>query len=219
MQNPWLDLPSVPPFVAPGDAPQLSRLGSRLRGPFELRLDLLPQPWTGNVNTAEVFLLALNPGFSEIDYSDLRNPDYADQWRKTLSFATRTPFYFLDPAFAHTSGFQWWHRRLREMIAVVGIEAVAAKVMCLEHFPYKSKSYRPLGMTLPSQDFTFELLKDAMRRGKQVVVMRSERIWLDSVPELKTYPYIRLSNHQNPHLSRAQMSEEQFGRLVSALAG
>ena len=73
-------------------------------------------------------------------------------------------------------------------------------------------------MTLPSQEFTFEQLRDAMRRGKQVVVMRSERIWLESVPELKAYSYIRLSNHQNPYLNRAQMTEEQFGRVVAALA-
>ena len=47
--------------------------------------------------------------------------------------------------------------------------------------------------------------------------MRSERVWLESVPKLRSYPYIRLSNHQNPYLSRAQMSEEQFGRLVAVL--
>jgi hypothetical protein len=134
------------------------------------------------VNTAEVFLLALNPGFSELDYTDLQNADYAEQWRRTLTFSTRTPFYFLDPAFAHTSGFQWWHRRLRELIAAVGLAAVAEKVMCLEHFPYKSVSYKPLGMTVPSQAFTFELLRDAMRCGKQMVVTRSECRSLGRIP-------------------------------------
>ena len=106
-------------------------------------------------------MLALNPGFAEVDHQDLQNPDYAEQWRLTLSFQTRTPFYFLDPAFAHTSGFQWWHGRLRELIAIVGIEAVAKKVMCMEHFPYKSVRYQPLGVTLASQEFTFELLREA----------------------------------------------------------
>ncbi len=46
--------------------------------------------------------------------------------------------------------------------------------------------------------------------------MRSERIWLESVPELRSYRYIRLSNHQNPYLSRAQMTD-QFERVVAAL--
>jgi hypothetical protein len=42
--------------------------------------------------------------------------------------------------------------------------------------------------------------------------MRSERIWLSAVTELRAYPYIRLTNDQNPHLSRAQMTSEQLGR-------
>lgn len=53
MRNPWLDLPSLPPFVAPVDAPVLERLSSKLRGDYTLRLDLLPQPWTGSIDTAQ----------------------------------------------------------------------------------------------------------------------------------------------------------------------
>ena len=219
MQNPWLDLPPSPPFVAPADAESVTRLAPRLRGDYELKLDLLPQPWTGNFNTAEVFMLALNPGFAEVDYADLSDPDYAEQWRRTLSFSTRTPFYFLDPAFAGTSGYAWWHRRLRELIQIVGIEAVGQKMMCVEHFPYKSVRYQPLGVTLPSQQYSFVLVREAIRQQKQIVVMRSERIWLESILELKAYPYIRLSNHQNPYFSRVQMTEEQFGRIVAALRG
>jgi len=105
--NPWLDLPSSPPFVAPIDAEPLARLRRLLQGKYELKLDLLPQPWTGSVHTAEVFMLALNPGFSPDDSTELRNEDYAEQWRLTLSFQTQTPFYFLDPAFNNTGGYRW----------------------------------------------------------------------------------------------------------------
>jgi hypothetical protein len=215
-KNPWLELPATPPFVAPCDEDVLRSVGMRHER-HQLKLDLLPQPWTGNITTAEVLMLALNPGFTDTDYADLKNPDYGEQWRLALRFETRTPFYFLDPAFAETSGYTWWHRRLRELISSVGIDAVSQKVMCVEHFPYKSISYRPLGVTLPSQRFSFELVRDAMRRRKQIVLMRSERVWLDSVPELAGYPYTRLSNHQNPYLSQAQMTAEQFERLVVAL--
>jgi hypothetical protein len=54
MQNPWLDLPSEPPYIASVDAPILQRKAAVLDGDFQLRLDLLPQPWTGNIHTAEV---------------------------------------------------------------------------------------------------------------------------------------------------------------------
>ncbi len=198
MQHPWLDLPSEPPLVARADAESFLRLRGLLRDKYELKLGLLPQPWTGNPTTAEVFMLTLNPGFSPDDYIELRNADYAEQWRLALSFQTRTSFCFLDPAFENTGGYRSWARRLRELIAIAGQENVARKVMCIEHSPYKSVSYKPLGVTLPSQHCAFGLLREAMRLRKQVVIMRSERVWLESVPELRSYPYIRLSNHQNP---------------------
>jgi hypothetical protein len=217
VQNPWMQLPDSPPFIAPDDSEVLGRLQSKLVGDYELKLDLLPQPWTGNVNTAEVLVLALNPGFREEDYADLQNRDYAEQWRLALSFQTRTPFYFLDPAFQHTGGYLWWHRRLRDLIDVVGLDAVAQKVMCVEHFPYKSVRYGSLGTILPSQRYSFWIVQEAIRAGKQIVVMRSERVWLQSVPEMREYPYIRLSNNRNPYFSRTQMTAEEFGRLCEAL--
>jgi hypothetical protein len=217
IQNPWLSLPASAPFILPEDAEILGSLRHPPRGKYELRLDLPPQPWTGNVNKAEVFMLALNPGFAECDCAEFQNTDYATQWRLALSFGTRTPFYFLDPAFRATGGGRWWRPRLRDLIAVAGIDAVDQKVMCVEHFPYKSTKYKPLGLTLPSQRYSFEIVREAIRQRKQVVVMRSERVWLESVPELRTYAYVRLASCQNPHLSRAQMTGEQFSRLCAAL--
>jgi hypothetical protein len=215
--NPWVDLPYAAPFIAPVDADAVTRLEGGNGGDTALRLDLLPQPWTGRPADATVIVLALNPGFSPSDYDELQNPDYAEQWRLALTFQTRTPFYFLDPAFSHTGGYRWWARRFRDLIAVVGIESVARRVMCIEHFPYKSKSYRSLKETLPSQHYSFDLVREAIRLGKEIVVMRSERVWLESVPELRGSGYVRLSNHQNPYFSRAQMAPASFERLVAAL--
>lgn len=213
VRNPWLDLPESPPYIAEIDSGLLSPLVQTC----DLKLDLLPQPWTGNPSVAEVFMLALNPGFSPEDYVQLRDTDYAEQWRRALTFETRTPFYFLDPAFQGTGGALWWERRLRDLIRAAGIDGVRRGVMCVEHFPYKSLRYKPLGVVLPSQLYSFELVMEAIRRGKQVVVMRSERVWLESVPRLRSYPYVRLSNHQNPYLSRAQMTTDEFERLVAVI--
>jgi hypothetical protein len=69
-----------------------------------------------------------------------------------LTCFLRTPFYFLDPAFEWTKGHARWRRRLRDLIDVAGLDRVSKKVMCVEHFPYKSTSYQPLGCVLPSQN-------------------------------------------------------------------
>ena len=114
------------------------------------------------MNTAEVVVLALNPGFRTEDHADLQNRDYAERWRLALSFQTRTAFYLLDPAFRHTGGFLWWHRRMRDLSEVVGLDAVAHRVMCVEHFPYKSIRYRSLGRILPSQQYSFKIVREAI---------------------------------------------------------
>jgi len=215
--NPWRHLPDAPPYIAEADRELLARCVGKLKGAYELKLDLLPQPWTGDIKRATVLMLALNPGFAADDHAEIENPDYAEQWRLALSFSTRVPFYFLDPAFSHTGGYRWWHRRLTALIEVAGREAVAEQVMCVEHFPYKSVSYGSLGVTLPSQHYSFEIVRYAIREKKEIVLMRSERVWLESVPELRNYPYIRLSNNQNPYFSRSQMTSEQFERLSAAL--
>jgi hypothetical protein len=217
MQNPWESLPEAAPFILDTDRETLSQRLSRITGDYSLRLDLRPQPYTGCPQTAQVILLALNPGFSTDDIIELENPDYADQWAQALTFETRTPFYFLDPAFTHTAGYAWWFRRFRDLISECGLEPVKNQIACVELFPYKSKSYRPVGVTLPSQLYSFHLVREAMNQGKEIVVMRSERAWLDAIPELQSYNYIKLSNHQNPYLSRNQMSSDQFARLMRRL--
>src|SRR4029453_18556847 len=40
VQNPWLQLPPSPPFIASCDAEALGRLRGKLAGDFELKLDL-----------------------------------------------------------------------------------------------------------------------------------------------------------------------------------
>ena len=116
MMNPWLAIPDQPPYIAPEDGDLLRRVANRLRDRYDLKLDLLPQPWTGNVNTADIFLLTLKPGFSHDDDIEIRDPDYHEQWRLALSFETRVPFYFLDPAFQGTGGYRYWNKRLRDLI-------------------------------------------------------------------------------------------------------
>src|SRR5689334_18116030 len=119
-RNPWLALPESAPYVAPDDGETLRRFSPRLRGPFALQLDLLPQPWTGDIERAEILMLALNPGYAEADREDLRDHAYAAEWKAALSFSTRTPFYVLDPAFEATGGGRWWVRRLRDLIGIAG---------------------------------------------------------------------------------------------------
>jgi len=104
-------------------------------------------------------------------------------------------------------GGRWWSTRLRRLLEAAGRDAVG-----------KSTKYRPLGVTLPSQRYSFDIVRQAIARGQEIVVMRSRRLWIEAVPELERYPFI-LSNNQNPHLSPTQLGDAQFERLARALSG
>ena len=68
--------------------------------------------------------------------------------------------------------------RLRDF----GLEVIARRVFVLELFPYHSKQFGRA--VVPSQAYTYHLLRRAIRRDALVIVMRGWRIWTLAVPEL-----------------------------------
>jgi hypothetical protein len=136
----WADYrPDSPPFVLPADRdylslPRSARALVTYRGwreasrspdfciPEDTRvhLGLLPQPFVGNVRTASVYVLLLNPGLGPHDYfAEYKVPAF----RKALLANLRqtresrgVPFLFLDPQFAWHGGFAWWQGKLAKVI-------------------------------------------------------------------------------------------------------
>jgi hypothetical protein len=89
--------------------------------------------------------------------------------------------------------------------------------MCLQYLAYHSKTYVNLPCILPSQNFTFDILRQAIKDQKTIVIMRSKKLWIKSVPELEAYPYIELKNYRRPFLSEKNMGKENFEKLINAL--
>jgi len=218
MQNPWPLLPMIPPYVLPSDKPFLSGMAHARDRETTVRLDTLPYPYLGNPKTATVCLLALNGGFDDKVLNYLRDdPAYVEQRRKSLLFESDYPFFYLDPRFSNTLGYRWWHNRLRDLINQYGPKTIAEKVMCVQYFPYCSKTYKPVSRMLPSQKYSFDLVRQAITENKVIVIMRSRRMWLDAVPELENYPFIELTNPRTPYLKQNHMTTEQWGQISLSL--
>lgn len=218
MQNFWDDLPITSPYVLPCDRPILDRFSPKLIGDVAIRLDTLPYPYLGNPEMANVLLLALNGGFApEVLNYISGDPVYVDQRRKSLTFESDYPFFYLDPRFDYTLGYQWWHRRLSYFIQRRGQKAVADQFACIQFFPYCSTRYKALPKTLPSQEYSFGLVRQAIADKKEIVLMRSRALWLTAIPELRDYPYIELKFPRNPHIDRKHMTGEQFARIENAV--
>ena len=164
-----------------------------------LHLSLLPVPYVGNLQNAEIIILLLNPGFEHSDY-------WAEA--KILAFRKRLemnlkqefvgcayPFLYLDPEFCWHSGFRWWERKLRAVIQVIAAERfggnyrdpihdLSNRMACVELFPYHSASFADhrLITRLPSvqeaRAFVREsLVKDAADGTRLLIVTRQRQTW------------------------------------------
>jgi len=196
--NPWKDLPDAPDFVLHVDAADIRRHNNSYPDRFRFRLDLLPEPFLGPTD-APVVLLNLNPGYAASDHTDYAPADRATMMRDSLNH--RLPdgdaFYYLTDTFADTGGWRWWRKKLNPLIREAGVDAVRRGVQVLEYVGYKSPKFRNLPVWLPSQHYTFHLVRQAVARDAAIVVMRKWNAWVNAVPELSAANIHRLNSPQN----------------------
>jgi hypothetical protein len=178
-----------------------------------------PQPFIGNIETAKVVFLALNPGHSDIDESDHQDDNFKHAMLLNLHQKPQPfPFYALDPQFAKTGAGLWWRARTKELVNEhTGLtwEDLGRKLMVIEWFPYHSKTFSSPKNLLESQRYSFDLAKQAVEMGKLVVRMRSKRQW-DAVSEkLKIVP--SLKTPRCAYVSERNCGPDLFARIVKAL--
>jgi len=117
--------------------------------------DLMPIPYIGNIQSAKIFLLTKNPGFSLSDYySEHSSVAFeAEQKRNLLQNHSDSefPFLFLNPNFLWHAGAEYWLNKLKDYIIYVKeqrkvtyLEAtsiVSKNVAVLELVPYHSVNF------------------------------------------------------------------------------
>ena len=199
MNNPWKKLPEKPPFLLPSDKVKILEFNEKVEPIVQIKYHIRSEPYIGNPK-ASVILLNLNPSYSDEDIEYYQNRFVVELWKKNLFHKKMEyPFYILHPEFdQNLGGTRWWRQRLQEMIKKCGVKRVANHICCIEYFPYHSKKYKSLKTILESQKYNFELVREAMHNQAIIVVMRSEKIWLSAIPELKNYNKLyRLNSNQN----------------------
>jgi hypothetical protein len=202
VDNPWRQLPEQPPYVLPSDVGAVASFNRRVNDDHRLHTDKLPEPFLGDP-AAPIVLLNLNPGFKESDHLFVADPcGRALQLGNLRHAPTAYPFYHLDPRIADFGGAKWWKPRLGALIRLVGAEIVANRILCVEFFPYSSRSYREMGRILDSQRYGFHLVERAIDRRALIVAMRSRKLWCAHVPRLATYERLHAcSNWRQPYIS------------------
>lgn len=216
MENPWKHLPKTPPHILVEDLETLARHNKEPQD-LGLQLEILPLPFIGDLDKASVVLLCLNPGYHrELDRRAYEDSYCFNESIKALTFSSEVPFICLDPELEYTGGYKWWTRLLGQLIQKFGIKVLSEKLVCLQYLGYHSKTFRGLPTVLPSQMFTFSLVRRAIKEQKTIVMMRSEHLWQRAVPELRDYGYVKLRNYRSPFLSSGNMGAADFERLLQA---
>ena len=213
MNNPWVKLPMTPPYVLPEDKKFLDTFSY----PDEKRphTEILPAPYMGWPDSAKVLLLSLNPGFKDWDVErETEDLDYDKEKRKSLTFQSRFPWFVLDPSFVGRPGYLWWQSTIRMPIEVFGIDKVAHLMMVVQYFPYQSAAYKNQRV-IPSQHFSFELVRGAMEANKLIIQFRGDQYWYDAVPELGAYEnkIIIKCQSSGKKLRKASISAKNMSQL------
>ena len=223
VKNPWIALPRSGKFVLPDDLPTVTAFNRRASSNVRLRLGLLPEPFVGSPRAARVLFLQLNPGFAGNEAYWHHKPQYARMAVANLRHeASEYPYYYLDPAWKRSPGGKWNRARLAAVLNEIGADAdskVAKRLMSVEFVGYHSRSYSPIPVTLPSQHYSFWLVRRAIARGSIVVIAKGERQWKIAVPELDGYERtFVLSNPRSSYLTAAVLGKRRFEAVVAAMS-
>lgn len=220
--NPWPEVANLkhPPYLAKCDK------DIKLADFYCLRTEVLPQPYLGNVLSANVVCLLLNPGCSLAECGiELDSPNLQQALRKNLT-DVKSRLVYLDDEFDWTSGGKWLRQKVLNPLSNYGVtrEDLNRNFAIIEYFPYHSTKFGvKLKEPLMSQLFGFELVRQAIQNNAIILLMRSATLWFEAVPELKAYQQtgrcIIANNPRNAILSEANLGKENLMRVVKALGG
>lgn len=207
-----------PPFIHPEDLPALQKhdaelltepalnfsqfLASKRFGDFgdpRFHFSLLPIPYLGDLNRADIFILQLNPGFNLINYyAEWNVPAFRPRVERSVRQeldGVEFPFYSLDPELCWYSGFRWWEGKLRDIASIIAnrkykgryldaLRELSQRIAVIELVPYHSIAFkehrlvRVLPSTAQARDLArLDLVKRAFSGRVLVIPMRKVAAW------------------------------------------
>jgi hypothetical protein len=207
MLNPWLSLPLGESLVLADDEQIILEYNKRLKDKYredqEVHLEVFPEPYSGNPQ-AKIVLLNLNPGYYPRN-KEFGNgtADFRRMWRANLAHEPQEyPFYHLNPRLKGSPGEVYYRAKFKAPIKEFGEKRVAEEFFVVEYFPYTTK--RGIGSIprIPSQEYGFYLVREAMQRNAIIIKTRYKWGWQEAIPALRSYPrYYELRSVQNTAIS------------------
>lgn len=197
-------------------------------------IKFIPQPYIGNF-TAKHYVLMTNPSWHEFDIKHMGIEKIDKEFESSafrrfelclnqLTFSNdrnnENQFHLLNDEFSYLphennrikTAYEWWKQRIFCKNPIVKSEH---EIFVLQFFPYRS--YKSVNIdqfskkyALESAKYRNELLKNAIADNKIIYIMRSAKLWINEIPELKEYGMntnnvFVAKNFQNATLSNSNM--------------
>lgn len=165
----------------------------------KFHLSLIPIPYAGNLEKADIIILLLNPGFSHTDYyGELEDTDYRKALENNLrqDFSkTDFPFLWLNPEFCWHSGFVYWEKKFRGILKIIAknkhngsyfeaLHDLSQRIAMIELVPYHSAKFSDNGLIkkLPSTTEAIQyvhksIAPEALTGNKLLIVTRQKKSW------------------------------------------
>ena len=225
-ENPWNLLPVQPPFVLSEEKDKVLAFNVNAHPNHFLHLDIIPEPFVGRQDAPVVLLgnIGGGPEFEGDQPSAYKlEPAFQDRVRKNLLHdPSDFPLLWFAPGY-YDPGTGWWERKLKQLLREFGngdiaMSKLARSILSVEFFPYSAHRYGHDRLPLPSQKYSFALVRNAVQRGAVIVLRHGERRWRGAVPELATYPnVVRLKEVRRALITPGNCHDDGFQKIVRAI--
>lgn len=165
---------------------------------YKIHTQIMPAPFMGDVVKAPIVILMLNPGYTKEEDKVGYYNKYQDWWiNEVQHIPTKSnfPFFALEEEYSKSSPY--WATKLKPITLLSPTEKVAKNICNIQFFPYHTEKYRNIHKNLynaesfdnylPSQEYNFQLVKNAIARNAIIIITRSKKMWLKAIPELENY--------------------------------
>ena len=215
--NPWTNIKKMNNlYIADCDKNALQHI---INKPFNIKLNNIPHPYMGNPQKSVVYIL-LGNFTTECTYESICT-EYEDILLANLKHEIiEYPFFALNPEFMETYMYKWYlNKLLGRLDGEFGRNIVTNYIFTIEYFPYTSESSFKY-FDVPSQKYSFYLVKEAIKNKKIIIVGRKERLWYNAIPELKNYELKYETNDpkkQNVRIDENNLGEVNFNKIINKL--
>ena len=179
-----------------------------------------PYPYTGN-QKANVFVLLANPGVSKIQKDPAFEMHTKFREQNLRNLRHESPENFI--SWIHSSdnpekAEDWWIPRLKKLVADSSLERVSKNLFFINFHPYNSVSWYRIPFIFPTQEYSFQLVREAMSREALIILARNELGWCTAIPELLNYrKLVRFKSIRSAYISPNNLGSPAYQELLNHL--